>query len=948
MARPELEQITFEIDGREVTAPEGTMLVDAAKHGDVEIPYFCYEPKLGAPVGACRMCLVEIEGIPKLQTSCSTPIKDGMVVHTTTDRVKHAQNAVVEFLLVNHPLDCPVCDKGGECPLQDISYGWGAGKSRMIEPKRHFKKPLEVSPLVAIDRERCILCYRCVRFSQEIAEDYQLVFLERGDHTYVGTHDGRPYVAPFSGNIIELCPVGALTSTAYRFRARPWDVEEAGSVCIGCASQCNVSYTIRDDDKVLRVLARDNDEVDDGWVCDKGRFGYEAFHSPERVLAPMVRDGGVLREVSWERALGEAAKALARGGQKTAALAGGAVTNEEGLLLARLLRDGLGSPHLDSRATGAFDPCQARVLARPELTARVSDIDYADAVLVVEVEPVDEAPVLDLRIRKARRRHGARVITLTSRPSSLDDAGSELGADPGGDVAVRFAPGAAEAALAALAAALGSPRIGAGQAQPATTAGGAEQTGSASAGVAELAAKAGADPAAIEAAAAALRTARFGADADERKDGDVVVMWGERTTIGKRGAAAVDALLAVTSALEIGERPESGLIEISSRANGRGLREVGVAPQLAAGLADSPAPGLSAAEIGPALADGELSTLLLVAADPQTELSDRPTWERAYDRAEAIVAFADFVTPGLAEHATVVFPGESNAEKEGMLTHPDGRLQRVRQAVPHAGEVRPVWAVLAELCSRAGVPLPAGATPATASAGSPTPNGSGPLLSLPDVTAAVTAAVPFYTGITLDEIGGRGVRWQDRDAASAAPEAELPSGPLDSPPDLPAGLHLGAAPALFASPAVEHSPSLRFLAPRQRAELSPADAQRLGIAPGADVEVSSGDRVVRAAAAIRGAIRPGSVFLTQGLGADGAEALTNGVPRTVEVRSASPQVVQVGAEADAATTTDTAGSDAPSDPQEVTTDVSEAAGGSPHAGDSGPGGGASTDEDARA
>jgi NADH-quinone oxidoreductase subunit G len=215
MARPEQNWITFEIDGKQVRAPEGAMLVDAAKEGDVEIPYFCYEPKLGQPVGACRMCLVEIEGIPKLQTSCSTPVRDGMVVITTSDRVKHAQNAVVEFLLVNHPLDCPVCDKGGECPLQDISFGWGAGRSRYIEPKRHFKKPLELSPLVAIDRERCILCYRCVRFSQEVAEDHQLVFLDRGDHTFVGTHDGRPYVAPFSGNIIELCPVGALTSTAY-------------------------------------------------------------------------------------------------------------------------------------------------------------------------------------------------------------------------------------------------------------------------------------------------------------------------------------------------------------------------------------------------------------------------------------------------------------------------------------------------------------------------------------------------------------------------------------------------------------------------------------------------------------------------------------------------------------------------------------------------------------
>ena len=229
MPRPTPTTITFSIDGREVQAPENMMLADAAKLGDVEIPVFCYEPKLGQPVGACRMCLVEIEGIPKLQTACSTAVKDGMVVHTRSERAEVAQRAVVEFLLVNHPLDCPVCDKGGECPLQDITFGWGGGHSRFIEPKRHFRKPLELSPLIAIDRERCILCYRCVRFSQEISEDYQLILLERGAHSFVGTFDGHPYVAPFSGNIIELCPVGALTSRPYRFRARPWEIEGAGT-----------------------------------------------------------------------------------------------------------------------------------------------------------------------------------------------------------------------------------------------------------------------------------------------------------------------------------------------------------------------------------------------------------------------------------------------------------------------------------------------------------------------------------------------------------------------------------------------------------------------------------------------------------------------------------------------------------------------------------------------
>ncbi len=291
MPRPEPRTITFTIDGREVQAPENTMLVDAAKLGDVEIPVFCYEPKLGNPVGACRMCLVEVEGIPKLQTGCSTPVKDGMVVYTETERVKTAQQSVVEFLLINHPLDCPVCDKGGECPLQDITFGWGGGISRFIEPKRHFVKPLELSPLIAIDRERCILCYRCVRFSQEVSEDYQLVLLERGAHSYVSTFDGHPYVAPFSGNIIELCPVGALTSRPYRFRARPWDIEGAGSVCTLCPAQCNVTVTVRDE-RALRVLGRENDEVDDGWLCDKGRFAYQSFHVDERITEPLLRDGG--------------------------------------------------------------------------------------------------------------------------------------------------------------------------------------------------------------------------------------------------------------------------------------------------------------------------------------------------------------------------------------------------------------------------------------------------------------------------------------------------------------------------------------------------------------------------------------------------------------------------------------------------------------------------------
>jgi NADH-quinone oxidoreductase subunit G len=826
MPRPEPRLVTFEIDGREVSAPEGISLVDGAKYGDVEIPYFCYEPKLGPPVGACRMCLVEIEGMPKLQTACSTVVKEGMVVITTSDRVKHAQNAIVEFLLVNHPLDCPVCDKGGECPLQDISFGWGPGRSRFIEPKRHFEKPLEISPLVAIDRERCILCYRCVRFSQEIAEDYQLVFLERGDHTFVGTHDGHPYVGPFSGNIIELCPVGALTSTAYRFRARPWDIEDAGSVCLLCPSQCNVKFTTRDDTKVMRVLARDNHEVDDGWLCDKGRFGYQAIHAPERITSPLVRDGGELRPVSWERALSTAASALGRAGARSAALVGGEATNEEGFLLQHLLRDLLGSPHVDSRTNGLLDAGQARALARPDFSARVSDIEYADSILVLDTGLVDEAPILDLRVRKAVRRNGARLVVASSRPGALDDNAEAI---------LRFAPGAAEAALGGLAAAL---------------------AGGSGADVDGLARRAGATSEALHDAAAALSGG-----------GATVILWGERLSHGDRGSRGVAALLAVARRAGVPDTDGAGLIEVPTATNARGLREAGCLPNLAPGLAGAATTGRAAPEIAAGLAGGELSTLLLVQSDPLRTHPDRPGWEAALEAAGSVIAFADFVSDELGEHADVVFPAESYAEKEGTVTHPDGRIQRVRQGIAHPGEVRAQWSVLADLCARLGSPLE--------------------LASTPHVFAELARAVPFYEGLTLEEVGGRGVRWQEREAAPALGSVPLPDTELDTPPALPdGGLRLGTAPSLWTGRETQHAAVLRFLAQQQELELSPDDAERLGVRSGDEVRVSVDGRSVRAVARVHDPVPPGSVFLVEGVEPENATALMNGLPRTVEVAKA--------------------------------------------------------------
>jgi len=825
MPRPEVRMVTFSIDGREVEAPEGVMLVDGAKYGDVEIPVFCYEPKLGQPVGACRMCLVEIEGIPKLQTACSTPVKDGMVVHTQTERVRSAQNSVVEFLLVNHPLDCPVCDKGGECPLQDITFGWGRGISRMVEPKRHFKKPLELSPLIAIDRERCILCYRCVRFSQEVSEDYQLILHERGAHSYVGTFDSHPYVAPFSGNIIELCPVGALTSRPYCFRARPWDIEGAGTVCTLCPSQCNVELTVRDE-RVLRVLGRDHAEVDDGWLCDKGRFAYQAVHAEERVVEPLVRDGDALRPASWERALSAAAGALGKARGSVGALAGGGTTNEEAFLLQRLVRQGLASSDVDSRVGGTVDVGVQRALAAPALQATVPDLEFAHTVLVLGTEPVDDAPILDLRIRKGVRRRGVQLAVATPRPSSLD-ANSKLW--------LRYAPGGEHAFVAALEAALG-----------------------AAGDVDSLCAAADADPKAVRALADLL---------SEDGRGDVVILWGERL-----GAAALPALLNVAGRLGLADREGAGLLEVPSSANGRGLREAGFQPNAGPGLADAPA-GRSAREIAAAAADGDLAALYLLHVDPVRDLSDAPLWRRAMARASTVIAHASFLTDELREHATVVFPAESYAEKEGTVTHPDGRLQRLRPGIGHPGSVRAEWSILAEL-ERA----------VSQRAGISTLRDTAAVLTGPMASQQLFEAVPFYEGLTLEEIGGRGVRWQERAAAEAVPEgpATFETGTPQAAQSPNGVLRLGSFRSIWASPEVEHAPALKFLARSATVELSPADAERLGVENGDRVRVGNDDRNVTATAALRGNAPAGTAFLDAGLPEGGASELSDGALVSIE------------------------------------------------------------------
>jgi len=378
------EVVTVTVDGREVQVPKGTGLVETALAAGIEIPVFCYEPRLGAPVGACRMCLVEVEGIPKLQAGCTLTATDGMVVKTaqTSKLAADGQNSTLEFILVNHPLDCPVCDKGGECPLQDLTFRWGPPVTRNTFPKRTFEKPIPISPTIALDRERCILCYRCTRFSSDVSEDDQLVARERGSQSIIATFEDQPYRAPFSGNVIELCPVGALTSTQYRFEARPWEIQDVPTVCGLCPVGCNIEATTREG-KVKRIGSRNHPEVDEGWLCDKGRFAFTHLYAEDRITDPLrrVRNRG-LEEISWDEAVDDAESLLREAHGRVAVALSGSETNEQAYALAKLVRNGLESHTavLPEEIGGSLDAFRAPLSA----------IGGAELVVILGDDPVVE------------------------------------------------------------------------------------------------------------------------------------------------------------------------------------------------------------------------------------------------------------------------------------------------------------------------------------------------------------------------------------------------------------------------------------------------------------------------------------------------------------------------------------------------------------------------------
>jgi NADH-quinone oxidoreductase subunit G len=419
-ARP-ADGVNVTIDGFEITVPKGTLVIRAAEQLGIEIPRFCDHPLLD-PAGACRQCLVHIEGQAKPPASCTTVCTDGMVVHTqlTSPVADKAQQGVMELLLVNHPLDCPMCDKGGECPLQNQAMSNGRGETRFEFAKRTFAKPVALSAQVLLDRERCISCTRCTRFSDQIAGDPFIEFDERGPAQYIGIAEGQPFDSYFSGNTIQICPVGALTSASYRFRSRPFDLVSTPSVCEHCASGCR-QRTDHRRGAVTRRLAGDDPQVNEEWNCDKGRFAFTYATQPDRLVSPLVRDeSGVLRPASWPEAVAAAGQGLLEARGSAGVLTGGRLTLEDAYAYAKFARVALGSNDIDMRARPASAE-ETRFLADhvagQEAGVTYADLERAPVVLLAGFEPQDESPIVFLRLRKAARRGSLKVYSLAGLES---------------------------------------------------------------------------------------------------------------------------------------------------------------------------------------------------------------------------------------------------------------------------------------------------------------------------------------------------------------------------------------------------------------------------------------------------------------------------------------------------------------------------------------------------
>jgi NADH-quinone oxidoreductase subunit G len=640
----EAGSVSLTIDGKEVWVPEGTLIIRAAERLGIEIPRFCDHPFL-EPVGACRQCYVEVEGQRKLFTSCTTTVAPGMIVRTqfTSDLVRDAQEANLEFLLLNHPLDCPVCDRGGECPLQDQALAFGPGESRYIEPKRVYAKPIPLSPLVKLDRERCVLCARCTRFCDEISGDRFIELFARGAGERVSISAGEDFRSPFSGNTVQICPVGALTSSTYRFVARPFDLSSADSVCGHCSAGCNVKVDVRRGE-IVRVLARDNVEVNDAWLCDKGRYAFRHADLASRITTPLIRQRG-LEPASYGEVLGSIASWCRD--KRVAFLAGGRLTDEDSYALSKLARTVMGTNDLDHRRAFLGGKAEELAAAAP-LSATYRDVERAKAILVVGLDAEQEVPILHLRIRKAVR-SGARLFVIHPRTTRLRDGAQHELCRPEHQTFVleqiHDASGETEGFADRVAEAL---REAGGE------------------GVVLAGERLAEHPLAADVALSVAQRfgARFGFVTRRANDRGAlrcgvhpVLLPGGRRVDDPQGRAEVEAVWGPVTTVEPG-RTARGILE--------------------------------------ACAAGEIDVLFLVGLDPLRDLPDADLVRRALGNVRFKVV-QGLELGELELYADAFLPAAAWGEREGSFTNWEGRPQPVRPVRGPAGVSRPDWEIFARL-----------------------------------------------------------------------------------------------------------------------------------------------------------------------------------------------------------------------------------------------------------
>ncbi len=759
---PPKTTVSITVDGRPHEALPGQLVIEACEDAGVYVPRFCYHPRM-SPVGMCRQCLVEVEGPrgPMLVVSCMTTVADGQVVHASTPTVKRAQEGVLELLLANHPLDCPVCDKGGECPLQDQAFTHGPGESRYVEEKRHFEKPIPLSDLVLLDRERCILCDRCTRFADEVAGDRLIHFISRGNTTQVNTFPDEPFASYFSGNTVQICPVGALTSVSYRFKARPWDLDQTETTCTTCSVGCRMIVQ-SSRDQVVRYLGVDSDPVNWGWLCDRGRYDYDAVNSEARLREPQVRTGergdpAGMATTTWGAALAAVAQlvrdATDAGGPGSIAVLGGARgTNEDAYAWARLAHDVIGTPHVDAQLADGLP------LDVPAATsATIDDVGAARTVVLLGPDLKEELPVLYLRVRDAAQRRSTRVLELTTRETGLTAYAWR---------SVRHEPGQQ---VAALRQALADPEV---TAQLAT--------------------------------------------------GPVVVVVG-RANLAEHPSLPAAALRAFLDAV-----PSAGVLPVLRRGNVNGALRVGMRPGEG---------GLDSHGILHAAAEGRIELLVLVGADPLADVPDAELARRAMAGARRIVS-VDTHPSASTRLADVVLPASAFGEKRGTTTNVEGRVTRVSQQVTARGTSRPDWMIAAGVAAELGSDL------GWAGVG--------------DVTAAIAEGVPALAAATPSAMASA------RDGVVAAAPPGDGTGAIA--PAVPArnsyDFRLVVSRKLYdAAVGTQMTPHLAPLAPGAAAHLHPLDLERVGVAPGADVKLSSPRASVVMPAAADPAVLRGTVWV---------------------------------------------------------------------------------------